>query len=305
MLATSRAALRVSGEQEYPVPPLPVGRGGRALRRARPGGAPGLRAERRTRACRRDLRAPGRAAARHRARGRAGEAADRRPKLLERLEQRLPLLTGGARDAPERQRTLRSAIDWSYGLLEAEEQALFARLSVFAGGCTLEAAEAVCDASLDGLASLVEKSLLTQREDAGGEPRFALLETVREYARERLEERGHAADVAERHACYFLARAEEAGGGAPEHDDVALGRRLAADLENLRRTLAWFRETNDTDRELRLATVGAWALWTQVGFRELRQWLESALARGAVPGRRLSERNAWGLRRSSPPTRAT
>ena len=86
------------------------------------------------------------------------------PKLLERLEQSLPVLTGGARDAPVRHQTLRAAIDWSFELLEEDEQALFARLSVFAGGCTLEAAEAVCEASLDGLASLVEKSLLAQRE---------------------------------------------------------------------------------------------------------------------------------------------
>ena len=84
-------------------------------------------------------------------------------KLLERLDQRLPVLTGGARDAPARHRTLRAAIDWSFGLLDVEEQALFARLSVFAGGFTLEAAEAVCDASIDGLASLVDKSLVTQR----------------------------------------------------------------------------------------------------------------------------------------------
>ena len=123
-------------------------------------------------------------------------------KLLERLDQRLPVLTGGARDAPARHRTLRAAIDWSFGLLDVEEQALFARLSVFAGGFTLEAAEAVCDASIDGLASLVDKSLVTQRN--GHDPRFALLETVREYARERLDERAESAWLDDRHAEYFL-----------------------------------------------------------------------------------------------------
>ena len=102
-------------------------------------------------------------------------------KLLERLEQRLPVLTAGARDAPARHQTLRAAIDWSFELLDDEEQALFATLSVFAGGFTLEAAETVCDASIEGLASLVEKSLLAQGESPEGEPRFSMLETLVEY----------------------------------------------------------------------------------------------------------------------------
>ena len=105
------------------------------------------------------------------------------PQILERLEQRLPLLTGGARDAPERQRTLRATIEWSYELLSDEEKSLFARLAVFRGGCTLEAAEEVVDASLDALQSLVDKSLLRY----SGE-RFWMLETIREYAIERLEQ---------------------------------------------------------------------------------------------------------------------
>src|SRR5262249_46559394 len=100
-------------------------------------------------------------------------------KLLERLDERLPVLTGGARDAPARHRTLRAAIDWSHTLLGPDEQGLFARLAIFAGGFTLEAAEEVCDASIDGIASLVETSLLAQRDSLAGDVRFSMLETVR------------------------------------------------------------------------------------------------------------------------------
>ena len=124
--------------------------------------------------------------------------------MLGRLGNRLKLLTGGARDRPERQRTLRSTIEWSYGLLEGGEKVLFARLSVFAGGRTLEAIEAVCDAEgdlpvdvLDGLASLVDESLLKQEEGVGGEPRFVMLETIHEFAREKLQESEEAEDAKE------------------------------------------------------------------------------------------------------------
>ena len=114
--------------------------------------------------------------------------------LLARLEQRLDLLTGGPRDLPARQQTLRATIDWSYDLLGPDEQTLFARLAVFAGGCTLEAAEAVCgaDGLLTGLATLIDNSLLRQEEQPDGEPRFTMLETIRAYALERLEAGGEA-----------------------------------------------------------------------------------------------------------------
>ena len=127
------------------------------------------------------------------------ELAAARIKLLSpsamqsRLESRLQLLTGGARDLPARQQTLRGAMDWSYGLLTPEEQTLFRRLSVFVGGCTLEAVEAVCDTRqdlgldvLDGMASMVDKSLAQQSEQSSGEPRFVMLETIREYGLEQL-----------------------------------------------------------------------------------------------------------------------
>ena len=119
--------------------------------------------------------------------------------MLTRLEQRLPLLTRGPRDLPERQRTLRATIEWSYQLLEAEEQTLFARLAVFAGGCTLQAAEQVCDASLETLDSLVDNSLLQHRSD-----RYEMLETIREYAREQLDQSGEADTVGRRHAQRLL-----------------------------------------------------------------------------------------------------
>src|SRR5205807_362777 len=125
--------------------------------------------------------------------------------ILERLEQRLPLLTGGARDLPERQRTLRATIEWSYGLLTPEEQQLFARLAVFRGGCTLEAAEKVAGADVDTLQSLVDKSLIRHMRD-----RYWMLETIREYAAERLIETPDASDVERRHADFFIALAEQA-----------------------------------------------------------------------------------------------
>jgi tetratricopeptide (TPR) repeat protein len=136
--------------------------------------------------------------------------------LLARIERPLELLTGGARDLPERQRTLRQAIKWSYDLLASPEQKLFRRLSVFAGGCTLEAVEAVCDTCedlgvdvLNGVASLLDNSLLVQRVSEDGEPRFVMLETFREYGRERLLEHGEASATERAHAAYMLVVAEE------------------------------------------------------------------------------------------------
>src|SRR5919202_6470047 len=132
--------------------------------------------------------------------------------LLERLSSRLKLLTGGARDLPERQRTLRGAIEWSHALLDEGEQVLFARLAVFSGGRALEAIEAICDPegdlpvdSFEGVSSLLDKSLLRQEEGVGGEPRFVMLETIHEFARERLAASGEAEEVRRRHAAYFVA----------------------------------------------------------------------------------------------------
>ncbi len=133
--------------------------------------------------------------------------------LLERLKSRLKLLTGGARNLPERQRTLQAAIDWSYNLLDAGEQALFRRLGVFVGECTLKAIEEVCSSieteelgidTLNGVTSLLGKSLLRREEGIGGDSRFYMLETIREYATEKLQEGGEFDPTSDRHCDYFL-----------------------------------------------------------------------------------------------------
>jgi predicted ATPase len=167
--------------------------------------------------------------------------------ILERLEQRLPLLSGGARDAPERQRTLRATIEWSYELLAPEEQRLFSRLAVFRGGCTLEAAEAVCAADLDTLQSLVEKSLSRFSNE-----RYWMLETIREYATEQLAASGEAAELARRHADWLVRLAEDAypnlRGSPKEWLD-----RLEAEHDNLRAALDTLEATGATQTALQLA----------------------------------------------------
>jgi predicted ATPase/class 3 adenylate cyclase len=218
--------------------------------------------------------------------------------MLKRLQSRLRVLTGGARDLPARQQTLRSTIEWSHDLLDEEEQRLFRRLAVFSGGRTLDAIEAVCaggdtvqesgvrkeeglspDASvltslkldiLEGVASLVNKSLLNREEQlAGGEPRFLMLETIHEYARERLEESGEADQVSERHARFFLDLVEQA---EPELQGPEQGmwlRRLEDEHDNIRVALHW---TAQHKPELGLRMVGALGL-----FWEIRAFLSEGL----------------------------
>ncbi len=180
--------------------------------------------------------------------------------ILERLEQRLPLLTGGARDMPERQQTLRAAIDWSYELLEPGEQRLLARLAVFHGGCTLEAAERVADADVDTLQALVDQSLLRHEED-----RYSMLETIRDYAVERLEAVGDAAAARARHSEYFLALAEDL------EPNVAASRqtgewldRLEREHDNLQAALDGLEVSGDSDRALRLVGAVSWS-WARFG----------------------------------------
>jgi len=156
-------------------------------------------------------------------------------KLLERLERRLPLLTTGRRDAPERQRTLRATIEWSYGLLTDEEKRLFARLPVFAGSFSLEAAERVCQADIDTLGSLVDQSLLRETDDG----RFMFLETIREYGLDRLDESGEAAELRQRHAYWALALASEAATEFDWADQVRSFDAVESDHDNLREALAW------------------------------------------------------------------
>jgi predicted ATPase/class 3 adenylate cyclase len=191
--------------------------------------------------------------------------------MLSRLGDRLELLTGGARDLPERQQTLHGAIDWSYRLLDERERTAFARLGVFAGGCTLEAAEAVCDARLDDVSSLVAKSLL--RREQGD--RFVMLETIRAFALERLAESGEEEEAQrERHAAYFLALAERS---YAERLYEEAGERLEADLDNLRAALAWL-AAGDSDRYLRLAGALGWFWQERSYFDEGRERLAEALA---------------------------
>ena len=203
--------------------------------------------------------------------------------LLSRLGNRLELLTGGRRDAPQHQQTLRTTLDWSYDLLDPEAQRLFARLGVFAGGWTLAGAEAVCggDSSvLEGLAALVDESLVRQRETAAGEARFSMLELVREYALERLSASGEDNRTRRRHLDYFVAFAEEAEPMLARRDQIAWFGRLEDEHDNVRSALAFALDTGDPASALRLV-VGVRRFWHVHGyFAEGRQALEAALAAG-------------------------
>src|SRR5687768_14825182 len=195
--------------------------------------------------------------------------------LLQRLEQRLPLLAGGTRDAPERQRTLRATIEWSHELLSPDEQRLFARLAVFRGGCTLEAAEAVVDADLDTLQSLVDKSLVRVR-DSG---RFWMLETIREFAVERLEASGEADEISRRHAEFFLEIAEELQPRVMKDDADALDQ-LTEDHDNLRAALDRLEAEGDAERLQRLGG-SVWRFWyLRSHLTEGKRRLDAAMAAG-------------------------
>ncbi len=210
--------------------------------------------------------------------------------LLARLQARLPLLTGGARDLPARQRTMRDAIAWSYDLLGATEQTLFRRLAVFAGGCTLEAAEAVCatvgadDPSgdvLDGVAALVDASLLGRATGGEGahEPHFAMLETIREYGLERLAESADKEAIPQRYADFFLRLAEGAAPHLLSGERPAWHARLGSEYDNLRAALWWCREdTGLAETGLRLAGALALFWYFRGSLSEGRGWLEALLA---------------------------
>lgn len=224
--------------------------------------------------------------------------------LLQRLTPSLPLLTTGARDAPDRQQTLRRTIDWSYNLLTPAEQSLFAQLSVFAGGCTVDAAEAICvldpDAGIDvveGLASLREKSLLQTGTGRSGELRFSMLETIREYAQEALADRPHADQLHRRHAEFFTRLAEHVVAelslartdGPPS---IRIFRVADEEADNFHAALSWLVECGETELGLRLAGAIA-GPWRTLGReRGLRAVLETLLSQQAdVPPPVL----AWAL----------
>jgi predicted ATPase/class 3 adenylate cyclase len=264
-ILSSRAPLRVSGEQEYPIPELADDDAVALFIERAQGVKPGFRVNG-------DASAVAEICGRLDGLPLAIELAAARAKvlspaaLLERLDQRLPLLTGGARDLPDRQRTLRDTIAWSYELLDETEQRLFSRLAVFVGGFTLAAGEDVCDADLDTLASLVEKSLVRHDEE-----RFRMLETIREFAHERLQESGELPAVGRRHVEFFLALAVSEGSEDQYQVSEWLGR-LDPERDNLRAALDLARELGDSRLELRLATAIA-------GFWEYRSYLTEGLER--------------------------
>jgi predicted ATPase/DNA-binding SARP family transcriptional activator len=279
-LVTSRALLRLYGEHEYSVPPLTQDEAvelfatrARAVRAAFE--LDGSRAEV-VELCQSLDRLP---LAIELAAARSGELSP--AEMLDVLPHRLELATRGARDVPARQQTLRATIEWSYGFLDASEQRLFARLAVFAGGCSLDAAHEVCDADPAKLASLVEKSLVLETEQGEHEARFGMLETIREYAAERLEASGGAETERRRHAEHFLELAEEAD---PQLDAGAEQsfwlERIALEHDNMRAALAWLASAGEPELELRLASALKNFWFVQGHLSEGRQWLEDALARG-------------------------
>jgi tetratricopeptide (TPR) repeat protein len=209
--------------------------------------------------------------------------------ILSRLSHRLDLLTTGARNVPERQRTLRGAIDWSYDLLEKPERRLFARLSAFAGGADLDAVEAVCNPDgdlgmsvLDGVASLVDKGLVRRLETEAGEPRFGMLETILEYARERLEADWDAHETRRRYTDFFLDLAEASEADIPAEDRAVLDR-LDREQDNLQAAFRWALENGEAERGM-VAAASIWRFWMLRGQLEVgRELVERLLA---VPGDR-------------------
>jgi predicted ATPase/class 3 adenylate cyclase len=301
ILATSRAALRVTGEQECPVPPMAV---------ADPKRLPPLETLghyeaielflQSARAIKPDLMLTDENAGaiaeicwRLEGLPLAVELAAARVRLLspqqisERLDQSLTLLKGGGRDRPTRQQTLRDAIAWSYDLLAPESQALFQKLGVFSGGWTLDAAELVCTGDMigvdvfEGLEELVANSLVRGFEDDLGESRFRMLGTIRDFAVEQLQEAGRYEAVREAHAHYFLSMVEEL---APRItlDQVAVAR-LNAEHDNVRAALRWFLDREDAEDGLRVGS-SLWRFWQIKGFlSEGRDWIDRFLA---LPGGR-------------------
>jgi predicted ATPase/class 3 adenylate cyclase len=319
VLATSRIPLRLYGEQEYPVPPLELPDLVRLppLERLTQYEAVRLFVER-AKAVKPDFEvtndnasAVAEICVHLDGLPLAIELAAARTKLLppqallSRLGNRLKLLKGGATNLPARQRTLRATIDWSYELLDEDEKTLFGRLSVFAGGSTLEAIEEICDPqgeleALEVVGSLLEKSLLRREERAGGESRFVMLETIQEYAREKLEESGEAEETRRRHAEHYLALTETAEPELLGADQGRWMRRLGTEFANLREAHAWSLEPGEGEgragMRLRLAAA-LWRFWAAQRFEEGKVWLQTALERdtGGFPALRAKALGALGF----------
>ncbi|HEU5248558.1 MAG TPA: tetratricopeptide repeat protein, partial [Thermoanaerobaculia bacterium] len=302
VVVTSRSPLHVYGEHEFPVPPLALPEAGAlpSLERLTGYEAVALFLQR-AQAVKPDFTlTKENAAAIVEICGRldglplALELAAARVKLLSpsamqsRLEKRLQLLTGGALDLPARQRTLRGAIEWSHDLLNENEQKLFRRLAVFVGGCTLEAVEAVCNAPgdldvdpLDGMSSMVDKSLVRQVDANGEEPRFVMLDTLREYALERLAASPDEPITRRAHAAYCLVLAEEVGSADSGIDSSAWLERCDREHLNFLAALDWLTRTNQAQWGLRLGGA-LFQFWERREFiAEGREWLDRLLA---LPG---------------------
>ena len=318
VLVTSRAPLRLGGERQFPVPPLPLpdtasqsppdslelSPAVELFRQRAQAVLPtfelnATNAAMVARMCRRLDGLP-----------LALELAAARVKLfspqalLARLERGLQLLTGGARDLPERQQTLRDTIAWSYELLDSREQALFRRLAVFAGGFTLEAVEDVCGSGaeeqvasnvLETVASLVDNSLLVSLSESstsqeGEEPRFTMLETIREYALERLTSSDEVEEAQRKHAQYFLALAEAAQlEASKQRDEGEWGSkftRLEREHDNLRAALSWAVQNLEAETGARLA-IALWWFWIERSYlSDGRRWMEALLALDGAGGQR-------------------
>jgi predicted ATPase/class 3 adenylate cyclase len=297
LLVTSREPLHVTGEHEYAVPPLSSG-DALALFSER---AQGVRADFRLTAD--NAAAISEICDRVDGLPLAIELAAARAKLLPlqalraRLEERLPLLTGGPRDAPARQRTLRATIEWSYDLLDESDQALFCRLGAFVGGCTFDTAEEVCAATFDGLSSLVDKSLLRNVEGSTCEPRVSMLQTVREYAVEQLDESGEADELRRRHAEHFRELAERSEPEILRSDQILWLDRLHDELDNFRAALEWSLARGELELALRL--IGSLRrAWVARGYlAETRWWLQTVLDQSNGVGERVKAKALYGLGR--------
>lgn len=205
--------------------------------------------------------------------------------LLARLQQRLPLLHGYLRDVPERQQSLRATLDWSYSLLTKHEQIVFRRLAVFEGGCSLEAAEAICLAVpnvsgtsvLDSVAALIDHSLVVRTEDADADTRVNMLEIIREYAHDQLETNGEAGATGRAHVVYFLELAETAERQLRGPEQRTWVARLAREYDNLRAALRWAIAQGDVEIGLRLV-IALWWFWLLHGsLREGLRWMNQVL----------------------------
>jgi predicted ATPase/DNA-binding winged helix-turn-helix (wHTH) protein len=289
VLVTSRSGLRIYGEQEFPVSPLEQNSAVELFCQRAAAVSPSFAVTPENEPAIREIcqRLDGLPLAIELAAARTKMLSPHA--MLDKMRNRLNFLTAGAMDLPERQQTLRGTIDWSHDLLNESEQRLFRRLSVFVGGCTLESAEAVCNTNHDlgtdlfeGLSSLVDKNLI-QRADQGRvdgsivEPRFAMLETIREYALERLAVSGEPSAVRRAHAAYSLVLAEE---GNPELGASDRGRWLSqcdAEIDNLRSALEWLFESNEIEWSLRLS-LALFRFWDmREHLAEGRQRLQTAL----------------------------